>query len=130
MSWEDMTTRTELGEKQKWKTAKVERDGGSEREGERKREIRKMRKVDGEGEEKGRGRREVTLFYFIFLAGAKTRDTDKNQGRPTQREERETIWKDRSEDRERFHSRSSYFHFILCSHSGRSGLFCLIQHGI
>lgn len=84
MSWEDMTTRTELGEKQKWKTTKVERDRGSEREGERKREIRKMRKVDGEDEEEGRGRRrEVTLFYFIFWRVPR-QETEKNQGRPTQ----------------------------------------------
>lgn len=47
-----------------------------------------MRKVDGEVEEEGGRRREVTLFYFIFLAGAKTRDTEKNQGRQTQREKR------------------------------------------
>ena len=85
-----------------------------------------MKKVDGEDEEEGRGRRrEVTLFYFIFWRVPR-HETQREESRENRRRERERD----TMKIERFHSQSSYFHFILCSHSRRSGLFRLIQHGI
>ena len=69
-----------------------------------------MKKVDGEDEEEGRGRRrEVTLFYFIFWRVPR-HETQREESRENRRRERERHYEDREIP---FPILLFSFHFVL-----------------